>query len=208
MASSTSKNLYNFLKKTYRKLPGGWEPIINIMFVYLGLRPAFLYESPLSKSDSMHTFDVLEKKYGLVVNETKQPLGPSPRVFIINKKMITKLGLTVNLETLMSDEKYIDDITIGNILGIKCPNDISENYSQFSKVHKRLTKRYIFKYVSYTTSGGSLDNETELFVYVCYNLKNATHEKAIRDLRMYRKIISEVTGGEIQIGLKYEIQIV
>jgi len=216
-----AKKLYNYLDDVYSKIykseKNEWirsqkySIIINILMVYLGLRPAYLLEvhgHGLNINDQLEINKQL-KTFGL------ETYNKYDNILFANKKEIIKRNIENEYNEFIN-RKNADmtnlNIILGKLLGYKCPNDIGTNmHNYIKKKDNKLRMRYIIEFYVMTKENKNLKitNMSQIFAFICYDLKKKDeyYKQCKKDLVLYQREIGKITN-DVHISLRYTEEII
>ncbi len=214
------KNLFTLLEKLFKNKFGEvdmqmYETIVNITFVFMGVRPACTAYFKKSK-DSKKYIDIFDAITNY--NENMKVLHHNYtsnnnlwyNYIFINLKMIAKHKLSKEYVNVLNNK--FDHVDMGKLLGFPCPIDIFKHFDDYEKKNDdNLRKRYIYEYILYKKNKNtiSLENRTQLFAYICYsdNENNNYYKKSIKQLKLYQENLLLLTN-DFHIGLTYSEEII
>jgi hypothetical protein len=217
MSITKGKKIFDVLEKLYTNKYDiinmeMYERIINITFVYIGIRTVCEVYFKNSNKE-IEIFDEIKtySKNMRVIQKIKKLSDDTLwyRYFFINLKMIDKYNLSNEYNNLLND-KY-DHIDIGKLLGYACPLNIFEHYDIYLKRDdNNLRRRYVYEYFMYKKDGRIiiLEEGCQLFAYICYDDKKNKkyYEMALRNLKLYQTNLLLITD-KFHIGFKYSEEI-
>lgn len=188
-----------------------YDPILNIIFVFLGIRPMALFMDKTKLVSKL-----LKKHFGsnpeLEIISKESPIDKKfDRIYFINKEEIKKKDLTKELQQFIDDDK--NHKLIGKLLDYACPsNIILEATTHYNKQNgDELRRRYVFSYEIYekTDKNIILDKNSQLYAYVCYSdkKKDQYYKGALKKLKLYQKILAQITD-KLHIGFEFKEEII
>lgn len=205
-----------YSKKSKNKLRA-YDMILNICFIYLGLRPMCLIDIYYEEEkDILLSLKDYHKSVEIVNNErlTYIPNVPYYSFYFVNLNVIKDRGLQEEYEEMIThsnknSEKIIKRSTLGKLLGYLCPFDETEEkrHKDVSTVGTVSNTMYIYSYKIYHREGQSISSQNALlYAFVCYDNTKEYYDQAKDDLKVYQEGVSKLTD-KLYIGLTYEEKI-
>ena len=189
---------------------------LNMVYVYLGFRPAYLWlDIDEDSKTSQKEFDLLSDlkefdKDQLEIVSVKRS-DDSRFIVIINPTTVNTVGLQKEYHTLKTGDwtKKTHNIVLGRLLGYLCPIDPHTVYNNSIKLDKGTKKRYIYDFILYKTDSDKImpNRRTQLFAFICYDKseRNKIYKQAIQYWKKLQKITNKITD-KAHVGMEYSEQ--
>ena len=208
---SNAKQLFDKLEKMYikEKIPEYYKniyghdlkiyyEILNIIFVFIGVRPACLVESEegpiptilLSFSNFDKNLIILKQEKNFLNLHGKKAID----FLFVNPEVIKEKGLEKEYKMLLNEQMEV--VSFGKLLDYSCPNNIFENYDIYSKPGKDFRRRYIIEFIICEKINNQiiLEPKEKLIFYICYDNKQKDYyyKDGLKRLKLYQEVVEQL----------------